>query len=148
MNGVPLDSFENSVLLSILGECALALESIRNAREKEEAAILARNEQLRANLLRAISHDLRTPLTSISGSASNLLANYQKLDDATRVQTFTDIYDDSMWLINLVENLLAITRIEDGRVKLHQGVELMDDVVAEALRHINRKSRELSLIHI
>ena len=142
MNGVPLDSFENSVLLSILGECALALESIRNAREKEEAAILARNEQLRANLLRAISHDLRTPLTSISGSASNLLANYQKLDDATRVQTFTDIYDDSMWLINLVENLLAITRIEDGRVKLHQGVELMDDVVAEALRHINRKSRE------
>lgn len=142
MNGVPLDSFENSVLLSILGECALALENIRNAREKEEAAILARNEQLRANLLRAISHDLRTPLTSISGSASNLLANYQKLDDATRVQTFTDIYDDSMWLINLVENLLAITRIEDGRVKLHQSVELMDDVVAEALRHINRKSRE------
>ena len=142
MNGVPLDSFENSVLLSILGECALALENIRNAREKEEAAILARNEQLRANLLRAISHDLRTPLTSISGSASNLLANYQKLDDATRVQTFTDIYDDSMWLINLVENLLAITRIEDGRVKLHQSVELMDDVVAEALRHVNRKSRE------
>ena len=142
MSGTPLDSFENSVLLSILGECALALENIRNAREKEEAAILAKNEQLRANLLRAISHDLRTPLTSISGSASNLLANYEKLDDATRVQTFTDIYDDSMWLINLVENLLAITRIEDGQVKLRPTVELMDDVVAEALRHINRKSRE------
>ncbi|MGN0775424.1 MAG: DUF4118 domain-containing protein [Candidatus Ventricola sp.] len=142
MSGTPLDSFENSVLLSILGECALALENIRNAREKEEAAILARNEQLRADLLRTISHDLRTPLTSISGSASNLLANYQRLDDATRVQTFTDIYDDSMWLINLVENLLAITRIEDGQVKLRPSVELMDDVVAEALRHINRKSRE------
>ncbi len=142
MSGTPLDSFENSVLLSILGECALALENIRNAREKEEAAILAKNEQLRANLLRAISHDLRTPLTSISGSASNLLANYEKLDDVTRVQTFTDIYDDSMWLINLVENLLAITRIEDGQVKLRPTVELMDDVVAEALRHINRKSRE------
>ncbi|MGN0792996.1 MAG: sensor histidine kinase, partial [Aristaeellaceae bacterium] len=54
----------------------------------------------------------------------------------------TDIYDDSMWLINLVENLLAITRIEDGQVKLRPTVELMDDVVAEALRHINRKSRE------
>ena len=66
MNDVPLDSFENSVLLSILGECALALENIKNAREKEEAAIMAKNEQLRANLLRAISHDLRTPLTSIS----------------------------------------------------------------------------------
>ena len=138
----PLDSFENSILLSNLGECALALENIRNAREKEEAAVLARNEQLRANLLRTISHDLRTPLTSISGSAANLLANYQKMDDALREQTFTDIYDDSMWLINLVENLLAVTRIEGGQVKLTQSMELMDEVIAEALRHINRKSRE------
>lgn len=78
VNGTPLDSFENSVLLSILGECALALENIKNAKEKEEAAVLAQNEQLRANLLRAISHDLRTPLTAISGSADNLLANYKK----------------------------------------------------------------------
>lgn len=142
MNEVPLDSFENSVLLSILGECALALENIKNAREKEEAAILARNEQLRANLLRAISHDLRTPLTSISGNADNLLANYQKMDDDTRKRTFSDIYDDSMWLINLVENLLAITRIEGGQVHLTQSVELMDEVVSEALRHVNRKSKE------
>ncbi|MFR0987177.1 MAG: sensor histidine kinase [Frisingicoccus sp.] len=122
MDEVPLDSFENSVLLSILGECALALENIKNAKEKEEAAILAKNEQLRANLLRAISHDLRTPLTSISGSASNLLTNYEKMDDAIRVQTFTDIYDDSMWLINLVENLLAVTRIEGGQVDLTRSV--------------------------
>ena len=142
MNEIPLDSFENSVLLSILGECALALENIKNAREKEEAAILARNEQLRANLLRAISHDLRTPLTSISGNADNLLANYRKMDDSTRKQTFSDIYDDAMWLINLVENLLAVTRLEDGQVRLTQSVELMDEVIAEALHHINRKSRE------
>lgn len=147
MKGIPLDSFENSVLLSILGECALALENIKNAREKEEAAILAKNEQLRANLLRAISHDLRTPLTSISGNADNLLANYQKMDDDTRKRTFTDIYDDSMWLINLVENLLAITRIGGGQMKLNASVELMDEVVAEALRHIDRKSRE-HIIHV
>lgn len=138
----PLDSFENSVLLSILGECALALENIRNAKEKEAAAILAKNEQLRANLLRAISHDLRTPLTSIAGNAGNLLANYKKMDDDTKAQTFTDIYDDSMWLINLVENLLAITRIEGGQVHLTQSVELMDEVITEALRHIGRKSEE------
>ena len=147
MNEIPLDSFENSVLLSILGECALALENIKNVKEKEDAAILAKNEQLRANLLRAISHDLRTPLTSISGSASNLLANYQKMDDTHRVQSLTDIYDDSMWLINLVENLLAMTRIEGGQVRLTQSVELMDEVIAEALRHINRKSKEHS-IHV
>ena len=142
MNGGHLDPFENSVLLSILGECALAMENLRNAREKEEAALLAKNEQLRANLLRAISHDLRTPLTSISGSASNLMVNYAKMDDETREQTFADIYDDSMWLINLVENLLAVTRIEGGQVSLNRSVELMDEVVAEALRHINRRKCE------
>ena len=142
LNETHLDAFENSVLLSILGECALALENIKNAREKEEAAILAKNEQLRANLLRAISHDLRTPLTSISGNASNLLSNYQKMDDESRAQIFTDIYNDSMWLINLVENLLAVTRIEEGRVNLSQSAELMDEVITEALRHVNRKSRE------
>ena len=142
MDDVPLDSFENSILLSILGECAMALESMKNAKEKEKAAILAKNEQLRANLLRAISHDLRTPLTSISGNASNLLANYQKLDDSMRERVFEDIYDDSMWLINLVENLLSVTRIEDGRMHFNFSAELMDEVIAEALRHISRKGAE------
>ena len=126
----------------MLGECALAIENIRNAREKEEAAILAQNEQLRANLLRTISHDLRTPLTSISGNADNLLCNYEKMDDASRKQAFRDIYEDSEWLINLVENLLAITRIEDGRVKLSLSVELMDEVITEALHHVSKKREE------
>lgn len=138
----PLDAFENSILLSILGECALALENEKNAREKEEAAILAKNEQLRANLLRAISHDLRTPLTSISGNASNLLFNGDTFDKETRNQLYTDIYDDSMWLIDLVENLLSVTRLEEGRLNLHMSAELMDDVITEALRHVSRKSIE------
>lgn len=142
MDGIPLDSFENSVLLSILGECALALENARNSREKEQAAVLAKNEQLRANLLRAISHDLRTPLTSISGNASNLLSNEDSIDAEMREQIYTDIYDDSMWLINLVENLLSVTRIEEGRMNLNLSTQLVDEVIAEALKHINRKRVE------
>lgn len=134
-----LDSLENSLLLSILGECALALENNRNAQEKEEAAVLAKNEQLRANLLRAISHDLRTPLTSISGNASNLLSNGESFDPKTRNRLYTDIYDDALWLINLVENLLAVTRIEEGQMNLHLSTELMDEVIAEALHHVNRR---------
>ena len=137
-----LDTFEHSILLSILGECALALENDKNAREKEEAAIVAKNEQLRANLLRAISHDLRTPLTSISGNASNLISNAEQFDELTKKQLYTDIYDDSMWLINLVENLLAVTRIEEGRMNIRMSAELIDEVIAEALRHVNRKSVE------
>lgn len=138
----PLDAFENSILLSILGECALALENKKNAKEKEEAAILAKNEQLRANLLRAISHDLRTPLTSISGNASNLLSNGDSIDERTKMRVYQDIYDDSMWLINLVENLLSVTRLEEGRLNLNMSAELVDEVVQEALRHVNRLKSE------
>lgn len=138
----PLDAFEKSILLSILGECALSLENEKNAREKEEAAILAKNEQLRANLLRAISHDLRTPLTSISGNASNLISNGNSFDEETKKQLYTDIYDDSMWLINLVENLLSVTRLDEGKLNLNITEDLVDDVITEALHHINRKSIE------
>lgn len=145
MDESPIDPFENSILLSILGECALALENEKNAREKQEAAVLAKNEQLRANLLRAISHDLRTPLTSISGNASNLLSNGDSFDSETKKQLYMDIYDDSIWLINLVENLLAITRIEEGRLNLRMSEELVDDAISEALLHINRKSVEHSI---
>ena len=138
----PLDSFESSILLSVLGECALALENQKNVEEKEAAAVLAKNEQLRANLLRSISHDLRTPLTSISGNASNLLSNGPLFDAKTKKQMYADIYDDAMWLINLVENLLSVSRLEQGRMNLHLTTELIDEVVAEALRHINRKRAE------
>lgn len=147
VEGEPPEPFAGSVLQSILGECALALENIKNAREKAEAAILAKNEQLRADLLRAISHDLRTPLTSISGNASNLLTDYQKLDDPSRIQIFTDIYEDAIWLIDVVENLLAVTRLDESRVKLGRSVELMEEVIGEALRHVDRKSREHT-IHV
>ena len=140
--GKPLDAFESSITLSILGECALALDNLRNAREKEEAAVLAKNEQLRANLLRSISHDLRTPLTSISGNADTLLHSYNVLDEQTRKQIFTDIYDDAQWLTGLVENLLSITKIADGSVKLRLSDQVVDDIVSEALRHIDRRSAE------
>ncbi len=141
-----LDSFENSILLSILGECALALESQRAIKEREDAAVMAKNEQLRANLLRAISHDLRTPLTSISGNANILLSSSDNMNEATKEKLVTDIYDDSLWLINLVENLLSVTRIEDGTMNLKLTAELMEEIIQEALNHVNRKKDEHKII--
>lgn len=135
-----LDASEHGILLSILGECALALENEKNAREKEAAAILAQSEQLRANLLRTISHDLRTPLTTISGNASNLLSNGDSFDETTKHRLYEDIYEDSMWLINLVENLLSATRIEEGRMTLRTSTELLSDIVEEAVQHVRRKT--------
>lgn len=142
----PLDSFENSIMLSILGECGLALENEKAIKERERAAIIAKNEQLRANLLRSISHDLRTPLTSISGNAGILLASGKSIDETRKNKLYTDIYDDSLWLINLVENLLSVTRLEDGSMNLHMTAELMSEVIDEALQHINRNSVEHKII--
>ena len=133
-----LDSFESSMLLSILGECALSMDNNRNVKEKEMAAVLAKNEQLRANLLRAISHDLRTPLTAISGNAENVLKNYEKLD--------ADMRDDSQWLIGIVENLLYVTRIEEGRMNFNMSIQLMDEVINEALAHIRQKRNRHDIV--
>ena len=118
----------------------------QNAREKEEAALLAQNEQLRADMLRSISHDLRTPLTSISGNASTLISGGDTLDESARQQIYTDIYSESMWLIEMVENLLYATRIEDGRMQLNISVEILDDIVQEAVRHTERTHPKRNII--
>ena len=149
--GIPLqketlDSFEYSILLSVINECALSMENAQNAMEKEKNAVLAKNEQLRADLLRAISHDLRTPLCSISGNADMLLSNSDRLDEATKHQIYTDIYDDSEWLIGVVENLLSITRLNDGRLKFKFTDQLLDEVIAESLRHISRKHDDYKIV--
>lgn len=149
--GIPLqketlDSFEYSILLSVINECALAMENAQNAMEKEKNAILAKNEQLRADLLRAISHDLRTPLCSISGNADMLLSNSDRLDEDVKHQIYTDIYDDSVWLIGVVENLLSITRLNDGRLKFKFTDQLLDEVIAESLRHISRKHDDYKIV--
>ena len=81
----------------------------------------------------------------IPDNASNLLSNGDLFDTKTKEQMYTDIYDDAMWLINLVENLLSVSRLEEGRMNLHVATEMIDEVVAEALRHINRKSVEYHL---
>lgn len=142
LNGQPLESFENNLLISVLGESALAFEKEELYETKNQAAMQAQQEKLRANLLRAISHDLRTPLTSISGNADILLGNGASLDESKKIQLYQDIYDDSIWLINLVENLLSVTRIEDGTMNIHMEAQLVSEVIDEALAHINRKGCE------
>lgn len=114
----------------------------QEARKSEQAAMEARmvaeHEQMRANLLRSVSHDLRTPLTSISGNAEVLLESGSTLRPEVRERLTRDIRDDAQWLTDVVENLLAITRLEDATVKPALASEPIDEVVEEALRHVRR----------
>ena len=140
------DPFDLDLIVSILGECSMSLEKERIRQEKEEEVLRRKNEKLRADLLRSISHDLRTPLTSISGNASNLLSLGDSLDNETKNRLYSDIYEDSVWLSSLVENLLAVSRIEGGTMNLRMKPELMDDIISEALQHIDRRGSEYTII--
>ncbi|MBP3894794.1 MAG: DUF4118 domain-containing protein [Atopobiaceae bacterium] len=118
----------------------------RSATQSMEASLIAQREQLRANMLRSVSHDLRTPLTSITGNADMLLDETIELPEAARHQLVQDIYDDATWLRTVVENLLAVTRLEDGSAMLHFDIELIDDVIEEAMRHISRESKDHEIV--
>ena len=146
LEGKILSSFEESIMLAILNESALAFEKEEVIRKEREMAVQLEQEQLRGNLLRSISHDFRTPLTSIYGNADMLLNEGISMKQEQKMEIYSDIYDDANWLMNLVENLLSVTRIENGSIKLDLQPELIDDVVTESLKHVSRKAEE-HIIH-
>ena len=106
-------------------------------------------ERMRANLLRAVSHDLRTPLTTIYGASSSIIENYEKLKDDRKMQMIVGIKEDSEWLIRMVENLLSITKIDEGRVKITKTPtvlwELIDSVILKFKKQYPSVNLELRL---
>ncbi len=145
-NSPSIDEYRKNLMISILDECALALEKDHMTREKQRIEENARQEALRANLLRAISHDLRTPLTSISGNAAILLEDLGDLDDSRKKALYASIYDDAIWLNGLMENLLTITRTENETVKLNLQSEMVSDAIEEALRHLDRNAARRRIV--
>ena len=145
-NAPSIDEYRKNLMISILDECALAIEKDHMTREKQRMEESARQETLRANLLRAISHDLRTPLTSISGNAAILLEDLGDLDVSRKQALYASIYDDAIWLNGLVENLLTITRTENGTMKLNLQSELVSDAIEEALRHLDRNASQRNIV--
>ena len=137
-----LGTLEENIILSILGETSMALENLESLIAKQKADMKAEKERLRFDLLRMISHDLRTPLTSIYGNAQNLLQAEDSIDPANKKQIYTDIYEDSKWLIDLVENLLAITRLDQDNLDLHFEEEIVEDVIEEAIARVDSHKRE------
>ena len=97
---------------------------------------------MRANLLRAVSHDLRTPLTTIYGASSSIIDNYEKLTDAQKLQMTTGIKADSEWLIRMVENLLSVTKIDAGKVKLTKTPTVLEELIDAVILKFKKRYPE------
>lgn len=138
----PLDQNSRLFLRMLASQVAMALERQRLSDEQRAIVIESEKEKMRSNLLRAISHDLRTPLTGILGSSSVILESGDSLDKKTRDQLLSDIKEDSQWLIRMVENLLSVTRINEGTMNVSKSPEAAEEIVAEALSQIRKRFPE------
>ena len=107
--------------------------------EREKLLMEAEKEKMRANLLRAISHDLRTPLTSIIGSSTVYLENGKYLTETEKSDLVSHILEDSNWLLNMVENLLSVTRINNETTKVNKSLESVEEVLAEAVLRLKKR---------
>ena len=115
--------------------------------QEEKAA--AERERMRASLLRAISHDLRTPLTSIYGACSVMLDNRDTLTEERELTLLTDMQKDADWLIRMVENLLSVTRIDEKKMLVSKTPtvleELIDSVLVKFNKHYPGQQVEVSI---
>jgi two-component system sensor histidine kinase KdpD len=118
---------------------AMALERQRLSDEQSEILIETEKEKMRSNLLRAISHDLRTPLTGILGASSAILENRDMLDQQTQDKLIANIKDDSQWLIRMVENLLSVTRINEDTANVTKTPEAAEEILAAAISRIRNR---------
>ena len=129
----PRDLDQAALLNALLNQAAQAMERLVAREQARQSAVAAAGEQLRNSLLSAVSHDLRTPLTSISGAASTLLEQREQLSPERRDELLASIGDESRRLNRLVANLLEMTRLENGMVKLRLEWCSLEEIVASVV---------------
>ena len=137
-----LDENNRLFLRMLASQVAMALERQYLSDEQRKIIIESEKEKMRSNLLRAISHDIRTPLTGILGASSAILEDGGNFDKQTHDKLISDIKEDSQWLIRMVENLLSVTRINEGTMNVTKSPEAAEEIVAEAIRHIRKRFPE------
>ncbi|MFQ7170699.1 MAG: histidine kinase dimerization/phospho-acceptor domain-containing protein [Thomasclavelia ramosa] len=124
--------------MAILNEGAMALE--KEASNSKNVKLKLKRIKRTTQIYYALFLMICTPLTSISGNAGVLLDSADKLSNERKIEIYSDIYEDSMWLIDLVENLLSITRIENGNIQINKEAQLINEIVLEAMHHISKDS--------
>ena len=144
------ECISSAVVMLIVSSMTGALTTRLKQQEKLKAE--AEKERMRGNLLRAVSHDLRTPLTSIYGSCSAILENYTSISDERKMTLLKDIQADSQWLNRMVENLLSVTRVDADSVRLskHSTVleELIDALLVKFHKHYPTQSVQVTIPEI
>lgn len=132
----PINMFAAFVMLIIAIMTSTLTTKIK---QTEKIKAESERERMRGNLLRAVSHDLRTPLTSIYGATSVIIENYDSLSKEKQLKLLGEIHEDSQWLIRMVENLLSVTRIDNNITKVKKDYvvleELMDSVIVKFKKH-------------
>lgn len=137
---------ENITFLDLLvSQVALALERQKLSDKQQYIIVETEKEKMRSNLLRAISHDLRTPLTCIIGSSATLMENKTLLDEETHDKLIFNIHHDAQWLINMVENLLTVTRIHGETATVKKTEEAVEEIIAEAVSRIKNRYENCEL---
>ena len=129
---------EKILLEAVSTQVALAIDRENLFEKNKKANLEAERERLRGNLLRSISHDLRTQLTSILGSSSTILENDDVIDKETRVELLKNIYEDTSWLTHSVENILSMTRIDEGKLDIEKRPEVVDEIIAESILRVKK----------
>ena len=149
MAGYPF-TFLVMYLISILTSATTfrIKDQARKINESEKLIMEAEKEKLRANLLRAVSHDLRTPLTSMIGASSSYLENEDSLPAPEKRELISQIYSDANWLLHMVENLLSVTRITDnGANVLKKSPEPVEEVLFDAISTAKKRYPDLQ-VHV
>ncbi|MGM9641834.1 MAG: ATP-binding protein [Eubacteriales bacterium] len=142
-----LTSQQKKLLHSMIESTAMAMDRLRVMKERIRSREEAAQERYRGNLLRAISHDLRTPLAGIMGTSEMIMDATDKSD--ARYALADGIYKDADWLHGLVENILSLTRLQDGRLTLRKELEPVEEVIGAAVAATEKRvpGREIS-VHI
>lgn len=102
-------------------------------KKQEQLRMESETEKMRANLLRAVSHDLRTPLTSIYGACSTVIENYDSLEKEQKLKLLGEACSDAQWLNRMVENLLSVTRFDGGQVAVQKTPTVLEELIDSVL---------------